>query len=535
MENAVSEEARATAPMHRVLQFATITGAGFVLGQLSGLVREMVVSAQFGLSADLDAYFIARQIPTLINNIVAGSAIVAAVTPVFSRDIALGRRDEFWRTASIISNWVLLITAGLTLLGMIGAPWLIALLAWITGMIGGTLAVSTQGIATTLLVIMMPTLFLSAALNMLLAILNSLDRFTAPALIFLALNVGIIATVIFLTPIIGVYSVALGFLIGVLLQVLIQTIELRYERPRYTFQLDWRHPAVRQVLVAFLPITALAITAQINSLVDGWMAAALAPGSVSALSYANTILGIFYMVGISLGIAVFPTLSRMAALNDVENTARAVVSSLRLLIFILAPVTFLLIAFGSPIIGLLLGRGRFDAGAVLMTSQALGAYAIGLIAIAAIYVLQRAFFALTDNATPFIVGALTAIFHVALNLVLMRYWLHAGIALSTSITALITAVLLTILLARKITAIRVVNLAIFLFRCLVLSVPAAAIVFGFSYVLNLRDDTLVVRLLGVALAALGGGMYFMFALATRTEESRLVLRYAADFMRRKRE
>jgi putative peptidoglycan lipid II flippase len=401
MEKSVSQETPSAAPMHRVLQFATITGAGFVLGQLSGLVREMVVSAQFGLSAELDAYFIARQVPTLVNNIVAGSAIVAAVTPVFSRDLTLGRRDEFWRTASVISNWVLLITGGLTLIGMIGAPWVIASLAWLTGILGGTLAQSTQSIASTLLVIMMPTLFLSAGLNMLLAMLNSLDRFTAPALIFLALNVGIIAAVILLTPFIGVYSVALGFLIGVLLQVLIQVYELRSERPRYTLRLDWHHPAVRQVLVAFLPITALAITAQINSLVDGWMAAALAPGSVSALSYANTLLGVFYMVGISLGIAVFPSLSRMAALSDVESIARAVVSSLRLLIFILAPITFLLIAFGSPIIGFLLGRGRFDAGAVQMTAQALGAYAVGLIAIAAIYILQRAFFAMLTMRRPF--------------------------------------------------------------------------------------------------------------------------------------
>ncbi len=535
MENTLSEETHAAAPMHRVIRFATITGAGFVLGQFSGLLREMVVSAQFGLSAELDAYFIARQVPTLINNIVAGSAIVAAVTPVFSRDLALGQRDEFWRTTSIITNWVLLITGALTILGMAFAPWVIELVAALTGVLGGRLASSTQGIASMLLIIMMPTLFLSAALNMLLAMLNSLDRFTGPALIFLALNVGIIATVILLTPLIGVYSVALGFLIGVLLQVLIQIVDLRYEQPRYTFRLDWHHPAVRQVFIAFLPITALAITAQINSLVDGWMAAALAPGSVSALSYANTMLGVFYMVGISLGIAVFPSLSRMAALNDAENTARAIVSSLRLLIFILTPITFLLIAFGSPIIGLLLGRGRFDATAVQMTAQALGAYAIGLIAIAAIYVLQRAFFAITDNATPFVIGVLTAIFHIALNFVLMRYWAHAGIALSTSITALITAGLLMIFLARKMSAIHLRNLMFFLSRCLLLSVPAVAMAFGIFSLVDVHDDALITRLLGASLAALACVIYFALALATRTEESQQVMQYALSLVRRNRE
>jgi peptidoglycan biosynthesis protein MviN/MurJ (putative lipid II flippase) len=116
----------------------------------------------------------------------------------------------------------------------------------------------------------------------------------------------------------------------------------------------------------------------------------------------------------------------------------------------------------------------------------------------------------------------------------MRYWLHAGIALSTSITALVTAMLLVALLARKITAIRLLDLMTFLLRCLVLSVPAVAIVFGISYLFNVRDDTLVARSLGVALAVLGCGIYFAFALATKTEESRLVVQYATSMLGRRR-
>ena len=124
------------------------------------------------------------------------------------------------------------------------------------------------------------------------------SRFTAPALIFLALNLGIIVTVILLAPIIGVYAVAWGFLIGVALQVAIQFVELRRERPQFYGQLDGRHPVVREVFRAFVPIAALSMVAQINYIVDKTMATTLPPGSVGALYYADSILGLFYMLGI---------------------------------------------------------------------------------------------------------------------------------------------------------------------------------------------------------------------------------------------
>jgi putative peptidoglycan lipid II flippase len=295
---------------------------------------------------------------------------------------------------------------------------------------------------------------------------------------------------------------------------------------------DRHHPALRQIFAAFLPITALSVIAQINLVVDRSMASALPTGSIGALSYADTVLGIFYMVGISLGIAVFPSLSRMAAINDAASTARTIVSSIRLLIFVLTPITLLVILFGSPLVGLILGRGRFDAVAVQMTADALGAYAVGLIAIAAIYVLQRAFFAMTDNLVPFLVGFGAAIFHIGLNWLFMQPWAHAGIALSTSITALATAVVLLIFLARRLPEISLGALALYQFRCALLAAPAVALAFGVYTWLVLSDSSFSSRVLGVSLAGLGGVVYIALALATRTHESELVLQLTRQFLGR---
>jgi len=511
--------------MNRVLSFATLTAAGFILGRVSGLLREMLVSARFGLSAELDAYFLVYIIPAVIDNLVAGSTIVAAVMPTFAHYLAAGKRDEFWRVASMITNLLLLVSGALTILGMVFAAPIIAFLA--PGM-----AESTRALATALLVIVMPTLFLSALLNMVMAALNALDRFVGPALIFLVLNIGIIGTVLILSPFIGIYSVALGFLIGVIFQLLAQIFELRVERARYSFALNLRHPVFREVGIAFLPIVLLALVAQINLLVDKSMASALPTGSIGALQYADTLLGTFYMLGTSLGIAVFPSLSRLAATNDLENTARAVATSLRLLIFILMPLTLLLMLFPVPIVGVILGRGKFDAHAIQMTAYALTLYAVGLLALGALYVLQRAFYALSAGIVPLIVGAGAIIAHVALNLTLIPMFAHAGIALSVALTAIVSALALLLLFAWRVPAFKVAPILGFLAQCALLSAVIVGADWMLGEVLRIESKTLTDWLIELTLVGLSCVVYFLIALALKMPEAQMLVRLLEKFTAR---
>jgi putative peptidoglycan lipid II flippase len=521
-----AEESTSEIQMRRVAAFTAITAFGFVLGKLSGVVREMVVSAQFGLSSELDAYLVALTIPTIINNIVAGSTIVAAMMPTLARYLTKNDRAGFWYAASIVTNIVLLITGALTVGVMLLPMPIIA-------MVGAGFAESTQQMAAQLLVIVMPTLALGALLNMLLVVLNALDRFVAPALIFLALNLGIIVTVVLLAPALGIYAVAWGFLIGVALQVAIQFVELRREQPRYFLRLDWHHPVLPEVWRAFVPIAALSVVAQINLVVDKMMATTLPPGSVSALYYGDSILGLFYMLGVSLGIGVFPSLSRSVAADDLASAARAVTTSLRMLIFVLMPLTLLLIAFAEPIIGLILGRGKFDVNAVGMTGSALAMYAIGLIAMALLNILQRAFYALSDSVTPFVVGAATMLLHIVLNWVLMQSLLHAGIALSASLATILGTLGLIGLLARRLPNIPARDLAMYLARCGAIALISALVAFLVFNGLKVGVVTWTGRIAGVLCAALGGAIYFGIALALRIPESRMLLNWAFGLLRRR--
>jgi putative peptidoglycan lipid II flippase len=181
---------------------------------------------------------------------------------------------------------------------------------------------------------------------------------------------------------------------------------------------------------------------------------------------------------------------------------------------------------------LILGRGKFAATAVALTAQALAMYAMGLSAVAAQYVLQRVFYALRDNITPFVVGALAAVAHITLNWILMRDFAHAGIALSTSLTAIVSAGVLTTLLARRMPGLDLKGLAIFLFRCAVMAALSTLPVAWIFSQLQLGNATLGALALGVALGALGGAIYFALAFVTRTREVEMLFDYARSLLQR---
>jgi putative peptidoglycan lipid II flippase len=220
------------------------------------------------------------------------------------------------------------------------------------------------------------------------------------------------------------------------------------------------------------------------------------------------------------------------AANDLASTGQAVTRTTRMLIFVLAPLSWLLIAFAAPTIGLILGRGKFDVNAVELTASALGMYAIGLIALAVLGIVQRAFYALSDSLTPFVVGAATMVLHIALNLMLMQALLHAGIALSASISTIVGVVVLVGLLARRLPNVRVADLGAFLLRCGGLALVSTLVVMLSFSALQLDVTTWLGRIGGVVFAGLGAAIYFGLALAWRVPESQMVLRWGVGLWRR---
>jgi putative peptidoglycan lipid II flippase len=292
---------------------------------------------------------------------------------------------------------------------------------------------------------MFPYLFFVGLFALSMGILNSLRHFFAPAFATVFLNLSIIVSVFLLyyhlqRP---VMALAIGVLIGGMLQFFFQLPFLIKKKIGFRFNFNFRHPAIKQI--GFLMIPGLIGTAvyQINVLIDTIFATSLPDGSVSYLYYADRLmefpLGIFV---IAIGQAALPSFSSLVAQGKTQEFKETVSFAFRLGSFICIPAALGLISLKTPILNLLLQRGAFDYFATVMTAKALLCYSIGLWAIGGVRVLAPAFYSLQDTWTPFKIGLICLGINIILILIFIHPLKHAGLALATSLSSMLNLFLL---------------------------------------------------------------------------------------------
>jgi putative peptidoglycan lipid II flippase len=400
-----------------------------VASRVLGWVRLVVIGSQFGASRELDAYFAAFLIPDAIFQLLIAGALFTALVPVF---VSLRTRDqdiEAWRLASSVINALVLALAGLSLVMALFAPALVPLVA------PGFDAPTTElAVRLTRIMLLSPVFIgLGAVVT---GLLNSYNNFAVPALAPLVYNVSIILAAIFVAPFLGVEALALGVVVGSLLHLAIQLPSLRKVGSRYDLIMDLRSPAVRSVALLMGPRTLGLAAGQLNLIVSTVLASGLREGSVTAYNYAFQLSQIpVGIVGVSIAVALFPTLSRDAALGNVSEIRRQVSGALRIITFIALPLTAIMVVLREPLTSTIVQYGLFDEQAADRTAGALLFFALGLAAHSAVQILVRAYYAMHDTRTP----VLWAVIAVALNIPLMSFLVGPmgieGLALSISVTA----------------------------------------------------------------------------------------------------
>ena len=190
---------------------------------------------------------------------------------------------------------------------------------------------------------------------------------------------------------------------------------------------------------------------QINTMVDRTLASTLVEGSISALNYANKLNGFVMALFItSVGAVIYPMLSRLSSEDNKEKFISSVVQSINSVILLVIPISIGAIVLATPIVKLLFQRGEFDARATSMTAIALIMYSIGMVAFGLRDIIGKVFYALKDTKTPMINGAIAMIMNIVLNIILVKYLQLAGLALATSISAIVCIFLLFGSLKKKI-------------------------------------------------------------------------------------
>jgi putative peptidoglycan lipid II flippase len=468
----------------RMARSAGLIGIATMASRILGVIRETVLAFIFGAGSgpEMDAFNVAFRVPNLLRDLFAEGAMTAAFIPAFTATLANRGRAEAWRLGNLVINALLVVTGLFVVLGIIFAGPITHLMA--SGRefadVPGKLALTTL-----LTRMMLPFLTTVAVAVALMGMLNSLHRFFIPALSPAMFNVATIACAILLVPVMpafglpGIAAIAIGTVLGGLGQILLQWPALRREGFRYRPILDFRDPALREILHLMGPGTLGLAAVQINVFVNTYLATTQPQGAVSWLNYAFRLMylpiGLF---GASIATAAVPVISRYAAASDKDGVRSTVSEGLRLMLMLNVPATIGLVALAHPIVAFLLERGRFTGADTAATAAALMCYAPGLIGYSAVKIASPTFYSLKDSRTPVVISVMTVGLNLTLNLILIRVMGYRGLALGTAVAAMFNAVALLWLLRGRIGGIEGHRIATAFGKILTASVLMGAAAWG---------------------------------------------------------
>ena len=456
----------------QIVRAATLVMVLFLLSRIAGLAREMLISAQFGTSAELDAYLAAFRVPDLLFQLVAGGALGSAFIPVFTG--RLTRRDltGAWRVFSAVTNLVVIVLTGLAVVAGLAAPWLVS------NILAPGFSPEQQALTVSLMRWMLASTVVFGVSGIVMGALNSFQHFLLPALAPLIYNLSIIAGALFLAPSLGIYALVLGVVVGAFLHLDVQLFGLWWYGARYRAILGLHDPHVREVGRLMAPrVLGLAVV-QINFWVNTLLASRLPVGSISSLNYAWLLMLLPQgIVAQAAATAAFPTFAALEARGRYDELRHTVSSTLRGVLFLTIPAAAGLFVWRVQLIRMLLERGEFTARSTQLTAEALAFFAFGLIGHSVVEIVARAFYALHDTRTPVAVGVGAMALNVVLSLLLIVPMQHAGLALANTLATLLEMVLLMGLLARRLNGLEWPQLSATILRAglatLIMALPLA--------------------------------------------------------------
>jgi putative peptidoglycan lipid II flippase len=539
-ELAEPESALPATKQQSVARSAGIVSIAVMFSRVLGLVRETVFAYFFGAGFLYDAYVVAFRIPNVLRDLFAEGALSAAFVKVFTDYQIKKSEKEAWHLASLVINALAVVLSLICILGVLFSRQFIDLVA-------DGFSPEKAALATTLTQIMFPFILLVALAAVAMGVLNTKGVFGIPASASTVFNiVSIIFGVALAYWLSGggwekladknavpsgaaqwaIIGMAIGTLIGGAAQFLMQIPSLWKVGFRFQPALNFTDEGVRRVMALMTPAILGTSAVQVNVLVNTYFVSQI-EGAQGWLSYAFRLMqfpiGLF---GVAIGTASVPVLSRMASEGRIKDFRDTLSSSINLVFLMTIPSALGLIVLGEPIVRLIYERGAFTDTATSMTALALAGYSIGLAGYAAIKVLSPAFYALNDAKVPMII-AVASIFVNAVGSYYFREWLshygvtpetphglgHVGVALATSLVALINFVALVVFMRRRIKRLNGREVASSFFRIAAASAIMAVVCYAsYHFLLSVFSGrSLPVKLIEAFVPIGLGGLSFLVA------------------------
>lgn len=499
----------------RILRATVLVMALTLLAKASGLLRDIITASQFGTSPALDAFLIAAAIADLMF-VWLNQPLQVVLVPLFTQDLANRGERAAWENVSVLANTTIILFLVFAAIGWLLSPYLVALMA-------PGFEQERYALTVTLTRWMMATVVFLGLARLLSSFFYAYQRFGWPGMISTVDNVVVIPSMLFFTPILGIYGIVISEILGTISQAVVQAPILWKHRAYYRFRVDLKNPMLRRMVRISLPLLVGTGGAATSRISDRIFASLLSAGSLSALTYGFRLTyTTSYMVITSLTTVLFPFLSRSAGGENYEDLERKVFTSLRALFWILFPLSIGILLLHDPLVRLVYHRGAFDEGSVRITGQAVLYYAVGLSAFGLSNVLTYAFYSLQDTKTPVMVGLGRLVAKVLLSFTLVGPMGHSGLALAESLSFILKALLLLRLLPKELRQLEYRRaFRSFGLTGVITGVMAAVVIVALPYFASpfeVGTSMLMASMGLIALMALGIVTYLMFSLLLQPAE-----------------
>lgn len=425
---------------------ATVSGFT-MLSRVTGFARDILIANYLGAGLVADAFFVAFKFPNLFRRFFGEGAVAAAFVPLFSTTLEKEGAAEARLFAERAFAVMGLALGLLVAVMMIAMPW--AMLAFAPGFAE---VPGKQELAVELSRITFPYLLFISLCALLSGLLNALGKFAAAAATPILLNLALMASLVGFASVAETPGHALAW--GVATAGVVQFVWLMVAARKAGMPVSLRRPTlsprVRTLIRRVIPVAFGAGIYQISLLIDTILASLLSQGAVSWLYYADRVnqlpLGV---VGTAIGIALLPLLSRQLAAGQTADALQSQNRAVEFTLLLTLPSMAGLIALAEPIATVLFQRGAFTAADAQATAAALAAFSVGLPGYVLVKVLSPGFFAREDTKTPVYVASAALGASIILNIILMQFFGHVGIAMGTATGALLNGGTLWILLRRR--------------------------------------------------------------------------------------
>jgi putative peptidoglycan lipid II flippase len=440
-----------------LLRSASVVSLFTLASRVTGLARELLIAAFFGASALTDAFNVAFRIPNLFRRLFAEGAFSQAFVPVLASTRAEHGDARTQEAIDHVASALAAVLLVFSVLGVLAAPALVWALA--SGLSQG------PGLEAAVVMTrwMFPYIGFMSMVALSAGILNTWKRFAIPAVTPVLLNVSVILAAWLGAPWMAarglepIYALPCGVMLGGVLQLALQVPALsrlgllpRIRLSPGALSTAWRDEATRRILRLMGPALLGVGVAQISLLINTQIASHLAAGSVSWLSYADRLMEFpTALLGVALGVVLMPQLAAAKAVGDSERYARMLDWGLRLVLLLALPCAAALLVFAQPLVSVLYHYGAFTDRDVQQTTLSLTGYGVGLLGLVAIKVLAPGYYASQDIRTPVKIAVVVLLITQGLNVLLVPWLQHAGLALSIGVGALVNALWLLLGLLRR--------------------------------------------------------------------------------------